>query len=80
LVGRTFVDDETRAGSTARGAVLSSELWQRRFGSDPGLIGRTINLDDTPYQLVGVMPKKLPVQRPGGRLASARTVAHLGAG
>lgn len=37
-------------------AVLSHHLWQTRFGADPGLIGRTIVLDETPVEVVGVAP------------------------
>lgn len=39
-----------------RALVLSDSLWRRRFGADPAIIGRTIQLDTTPYQVVGVMP------------------------
>jgi predicted permease len=36
--------------------VVSHALWARRFGSDPGVIGRTMMLDGTPRRIVGVMP------------------------
>ncbi|HJZ88888.1 MAG TPA: ABC transporter permease, partial [Polyangia bacterium] len=36
--------------------VLSHDFWQRRFGSDPGLLGRTITLDQESYTVIGVMP------------------------
>jgi putative ABC transport system permease protein len=39
-----------------RAAVLSDALWRRRFGADPSVIGRVIQLDDKNYQVVGVMP------------------------
>jgi putative ABC transport system permease protein len=54
-LGRTFVDAETwRTGQSV--AVLSHHLWRDRFGSDPKIIGRTIQLDGAPVQIVGVMP------------------------
>ena len=54
-LGRTFVDAETwRTGH--RIAVLSHHLWRDRFGSDPGVVGRTIQLDGLPVEVVGVMP------------------------
>ena len=54
-LGRTFADAETwRTGQSI--AVLSHHLWRDRFGSDPKLIGRTIQLDGAPVQVVGVMP------------------------
>jgi len=40
----------------ARGVVISHRLWQRRFGSDQKIIGRTISLNYEPYTVVGVMP------------------------
>ena len=43
------------AGS-ARVAVLTHELWQRRYGSDPSVLGRVITLDDEPVEIVGVLP------------------------
>lgn len=38
-----------------RAIVLSDALWRRRFGADPGIVGRTITLDATPFQVVGVL-------------------------
>jgi len=54
-LGRTFTDAETwRTGQSV--AVLSHRLWRDRFRSDPGVVGRTIQLDGSPVQVVGVMP------------------------
>ncbi|MBL9216884.1 MAG: ABC transporter permease [Opitutaceae bacterium] len=39
-----------------RTIVLSDSLWRRRFGADPGIVGRTITLDTTPFHVVGVLP------------------------
>jgi putative ABC transport system permease protein len=55
VAGRTFVPEEDRAGN-APVVVLSSKLWQSRFGSDPRVIGRTIALDNKRYTVVGVLP------------------------
>jgi len=38
-------------------AVVSNGLWKRRFGADPGLIGRTIRLDGQPFTVVGIAPE-----------------------
>ncbi len=55
LMGRPFhADDATEEGS--RAALLSYDTWRARFGSDPGIVGRTIELDGTPVEVVGVMP------------------------
>jgi putative ABC transport system permease protein len=61
--GRTFTqEDETR--EDGRVVVLSDGLWQRRFGADPGVVGRSLTLDDKSYTVVGVMPAsfRFPVQ------------------
>jgi predicted permease len=58
LVGRAFLpgEDATAPGGAARVAVLSYELWQRRFGGDGRILGTSIVLDDEPYTVVGVLP------------------------
>src|SRR5215510_5842740 len=53
--GRTFLPEEERPGSD-RAVVISHRLWQRRFGSDQKIVGRTISLNNEPYTVVGVMP------------------------
>ncbi|HEX8139652.1 MAG TPA: ABC transporter permease [Pyrinomonadaceae bacterium] len=55
LVGRTLAAEEERPGQ-APAVVLSHRLWQRRFGSDPGVTGRSIKLDGESYTVIGVMP------------------------
>ncbi len=55
ILGRTFLPEEDQAGAE-HVAVLSYELWRRRFAEDRGAIGRTIVLDGTPYTITGVMP------------------------
>ncbi len=59
-VGRTFLPDETQPGH-GQVAVLSHGLWQRRFGGDPDILGRTIRLNGEPYTVVGVMPQDFRV-------------------
>jgi putative ABC transport system permease protein len=55
FVGRTFVPDDDRAG--AHVLLLSYSLWQRRFGSDPSIIGRAVTLNGESYTVIGVMPR-----------------------
>jgi putative ABC transport system permease protein len=55
LIGRTFGEDEARPGQD-KVVVLSHALWQRRFGGDAGVLGRSVLLEGTPYTVIGVMP------------------------
>ena len=55
MLGRTFLSEE--GGAERRDVVvLSYGLWQRQFGSDPALVGRTIPIDGRGHLVVGVMP------------------------
>ncbi len=53
--GRTFSDGEDQSGRE-HVAILSHEFWERRFAADPGVIGKTIRLNGTGYEVIGVMP------------------------
>jgi predicted permease len=53
--GRTFRADEDQPGHE-QVVVLSHRLWLRRFGADPGIVGREIRMNGLPYEVVGVMP------------------------
>ncbi|MGH7502875.1 MAG: ABC transporter permease [Longimicrobiales bacterium] len=55
-LGRTFGEAEDSPGNQFV-AVLSGGLWQRQFGADPAVLGRTISLNDQPYEIIGVMPQ-----------------------
>ena len=54
-LGRTFIDEEGQEGRD-HVAILSHGLWQRRFGGDRNVIGKTIMLDGQSHTVVGVMP------------------------
>jgi predicted permease len=54
-LGRIFRKGEDLAGQNGF-VILSHTLWQRQFASDPSVIGRVINLESRPRQIVGVMP------------------------
>ena len=55
IAGRVFTPAEDAKSGPAV-ALISDALWQREFRRDPGAIGRTLRLDDTPWTIVGVMP------------------------
>jgi putative ABC transport system permease protein len=54
VLGRTFTADEDRPRG-GHFAVLSNGLWQRRFGSDPAMVGKTLALGGEPYTVIGVL-------------------------
>jgi predicted permease len=55
-LGRTFVEGEDLEGAQPV-VVISAQLWERKFGSAPDIIGKMVNLDDKMYQIIGVLPK-----------------------
>jgi predicted permease len=55
--GRAFTAEEDRARLSAPVAVISDACWRRRFGADPGVVGRDILLNGHPFRVVGVMPE-----------------------
>jgi predicted permease len=56
LLGRGIEPSDDQ-GSGQHVAVLNYKFWQRHYGGDPHVIGRTLELDHTPYTIVGVMPR-----------------------
>ena len=54
MLGRGL--DGRDVAEEARTVVISESLWRRRFGADPGVLGRPVRLGDLPYRIVGVMP------------------------
>src|SRR5262249_7966764 len=62
-LGRAFLPADTQTGQD-HVAVLSYNLWQRRFGADPMIIGQTIRLDATPYTVIGVLPQSFDFSIP----------------
>jgi predicted permease len=56
LLGRYFVDDDERI-EAPRVMVIGYNVWQRRFGGDPGILGREVRLDGRVHTIVGVSPK-----------------------
>ena len=59
-LGRTFRAEEITLGAH-RVVILSDRFWKTALGGAPDVIGRTVNLSDEPYTVVGVMPASAPV-------------------
>jgi putative ABC transport system permease protein len=55
MLGRAYTSDEDKARSAV--VVISHELWQRRFGGDPAVLGKEISLNMVLTRIIGVMPK-----------------------
>jgi putative ABC transport system permease protein len=53
--GRNFLESEESAGGP-HVVMLSDRLWRRRYGADPAVVGRTIQVDGVGYQVVGILP------------------------
>jgi len=62
MLGRTFAPDEDQPGKE-HVIVLSHRIWESRFGSDRGIIGRTISLNNLPHTVIGVMPAETAFDR-----------------
>ncbi|HEY7290858.1 MAG TPA: ABC transporter permease [Vicinamibacterales bacterium] len=58
IAGRVFSESEDRPGA-ANVVLLSEGLWRSSFGADPSIVGQTIQLDATPYQVIGILPRAL---------------------
>ncbi len=54
-LGRTFTAEECK-GNGPGAALLSYGLWKRRYASDPGVVGKTLTLNDAPVTVVGIAP------------------------
>jgi len=60
--GRLFGAAEDREGGPAV-ALLSYGTWARRYGADPGLLGRTITLNGKPHEVIGILPRSFSLPR-----------------
>ncbi len=69
-LGRGFTTSEAQPGHE-HVAVLIHDLWREQFGSDPGIVGKTIRLNGFLYTVIGVMP-------PSFRMPSLQTLATIG--
>lgn len=63
-MGRALLPEDDRPGAP-RVVVLGHGLWQRRFGGDPNVVGRTVRFNGEVYEVVGVAPDSFPGLLPG---------------
>src|SRR5882672_3190442 len=55
-LGRNFLPEEDRPGGNTRVALLTYVFWQRRFGGDRAIVGKTLQISDNTFTVVGVLP------------------------
>jgi putative ABC transport system permease protein len=70
LHGRTFTPQEDTPGNN-HVVLLSYGLWQRRFGGNPNIVGQSINVDNEPTTVVGIMPADFDFPDPAERANSS---------
>jgi len=64
-LGRLFAEEDVALGHVV---IISHQLWSARYGSDPGVVGREIIIDDEPHRVVGVMPSTFRFPEGNARL------------
>jgi putative ABC transport system permease protein len=57
LIGRKFLPEEDKPGGNTRVVMITYGSWQKRFGADPEIVGRTVTLNDNVFTIIGVLPE-----------------------
>lgn len=57
MLGRSFLPEEDQTPDSHPVAVISYNCWQRRFGGDPAVVGKTVQFNTRPFTVIGVAPK-----------------------
>ena len=57
ILGRSFLPDEDKTAGANPVVVLSHGFWQRRLNADPNIVGKTVQLNNRAYQVIGVTPE-----------------------
>ena len=57
ILGRTFLPDEDKNAGANAVVLLSHSFWQRRLASDPNIVGKTVQLNNRAYQVIGITPE-----------------------
>ncbi len=68
--GRTFLEEDNQPGR-APSVILTDAFWRSRMGADPGIVGRTLRLDDQSAEVVGVLPASFHFDYPTLRIAES---------
>ncbi len=57
LMGRNFLPEEDKPGGATRVVMITYGSWQKRFGADPDVVGKTVTINDNAFTIVGVLPE-----------------------
>jgi hypothetical protein len=66
VLGRGFLPEEDKTAHTHPVVVISYGLWQRRFGDDPGIVGKPLSLNSNTFTVVGIAPSEFNGTIAGG--------------
>lgn len=58
ILGRSFLPDEDKTPGASAVVVLSHSFWQRRLAADPNIVGKTVQLNNRAYHVIGVAPQE----------------------
>jgi predicted permease len=78
VLGRIITPADTKAEGESPVAVISHEYWRRRFASDPGVIGKNVVLNNSPFTIVGVTPSEFFGLEPGERVDVSIPLTMIG--
>ena len=65
ILGRAITTNDDKVGNANSVAMISYGYWRRRFGADPSVVGRTIDLNRIPFTIIGVTPPEFFGLQPG---------------
>ena len=71
VLGRGFSEGEDQPGGENHNIVLTHGFWQGRWGSDPGILGKSLSLDQVSYRVIGVLPPESLMEDEAQFLVSA---------
>jgi predicted permease len=57
FLGRLIAEEDTKGDASSQVAVISYEFWNRRFGGDPGIVGKTLRVEGRLFTIIGVTPR-----------------------
>ncbi|MDE0104115.1 MAG: ABC transporter permease [Bryobacterales bacterium] len=67
VLGRSFLPEEDIEGARTV-VILTHGFWRQQFGGAPDIIGKTVRLDQVPYEIVGVLPEEFHITSPAPKL------------